>query len=256
MALAPLAAASDVEVDKHVQTQSTVQRKDFDGYICELGEGDKMEWTVSFVSGDALNVHLMPGSEYEKLKQGKNPVYFSQYSRDRTEFYSDGFNATGTLVGSIVLVVLTQGDVNSTSTYDIEIELTAAKGPQNVLDMLCGLGIGMCALLILGAVVLLFGIYYVFKRFSGAIEDRPDKEERPEAKGVDGMMRPGFNVVIGPSAEPPKPKGKKGKPKPSKGRTPARTVPARPKGPIRCPGCGEKVDPAQGFCQSCGADLG
>jgi hypothetical protein len=130
--------------------------------------------------------------------------------------------------------------------------------------MLCGLGVGICALLIIGAVVLVVLVYYIFKRFSGLMNEGGTKEDRPEAKGVDGMTRPGFNVAIGPSAEAarPRPKKRKGKARPtmrraaSQRRTPSRAVPARPKGAIKCPKCGETVDSGEGFCPSCGSDLG
>jgi hypothetical protein len=263
-AMATIATASDIKVDNKVLTRETVEKKDFDGYICNLSEGDRLEWTVTYVSGDDLNVHLMTGAEYDNLKQGRSSYYILNYSRDRTEFYEDGLNATGILLGRIVLVVLTQGEANSTSTYDIEVKVTVAKGPQNLLDMLCGLGVGICALLIIGAIVLVVMVYYIFKRFSCVMSDGTTKEDRPEAKGIDGMMRPGFNVAIGPAAEPakPKPKKRKGKARPVHGKavgqriSPSRTASAKPKGAIKCPGCGETVDAGEGFCPSCGSDLG
>jgi len=258
VAMAPIAIASDVEVDNKVTTRSTVEKKDFDGYICNLNEGDLLEWTVTYVSGDDLNIYLMSGASYNNLKQGKQYDWYNQYSRTKTEFYEDGFNATGTLLGRFVLVVMTQGGANSTSTYDIDLKVTAVKGPQSLIDMLCGLGAGICALMLLGGIIVIVIIYYIFKKFSGVMGEEK-KEDRPEAKGMDGMTRPGFNVAIGPAAEAARAKPKKGKPKGKavgRRRPPSKIAPKRPTGAVKCPKCSERVDPGEGFCPSCGSDLG
>jgi hypothetical protein len=261
----PHSLASDYNVNNQVQSRNTVEKKGFDGYICELNQGDKLNWTVTLVSGDSLNISVMSGDEYTNLKQGKSPTFFGLYSRYRTDFYEDQIDAAGLYVGEIVLVVTTQGLKNSTSTYDVDVRINKAQGGQGPWEQLCGLGPGICAILIVGAIVVVVIIYYIFKRFSGIMkEERPSDERPSEAKSMGGMMRPGFNVAIGPSVEVKKTKArtKRGKVKPrSKSevkelmmqkRPPVKAKSLRPGG---CPSCGEPVDASQGYCPSCGADL-
>ena len=263
--LVPHSSASDYNVNNQVQSRDTVEKKGFNGYICELNEGDQLNWTVTLVSGDPLNISVMSGNNYTILKQGKSPVFFSVYSRYKTDFYEDQIDATGLYIGEIVLVVTTQGLKNSTSTYDVDVRVNRAQGGQSPLDQLCGLGPGICAILVIGAIVIVVIIYYIFKRFSGIMkEERPSDERHSEAKSMDGMMRPGFNVAIGPSVEvkPAKARTKKGKgkarPKPDvKGSMRQKTpsIKAKSLRPGGCPSCGEPVDASQGYCPSCGADL-
>jgi hypothetical protein len=255
--LAPLCAAADFHVSGKFQTRSSIEKKDFDGFLCELDQGDKMTWDVTLVSGDLLNVYLMSGSNYETLKNGTTLSYFSPYSKQRTDFFEGQLNATGSpYTGDLVIVVMTQGGDNSTSTYDIEVKVSRAPQPQNLLDMICGLGPGICAILVLGLVVIVVIIFYIFKKLGGPMMGSSSTKDRSEFGSVDSMARPGFSVKIGPEAEPKKPK-------PSRKRTPTRTrapvqSKARPKRVQekgRCPSCGERVDEGQGFCPSCGADL-
>jgi hypothetical protein len=260
-ALAPLCAAADFHVSGKFQTRSTVEKKDFDGFLCELEQGDKMTWDVTLVSGDLLNVYLMSGSNYETLKNGTSLSYFSPYSKQRTDFFEGRLNATGSpYTGDLVLVVMTQGDDNSTSTYDVEVKITRSPQPQNLLDMICGLGPGICAVLVLGLVVVIFIIYYIFKKIGGPMMGSPPTKDRSEFGSIDSMARPGFSVKIGPGAEPKKakPSRKRTPPKTrgsvqSKAQPKARPQKVREKG--RCPSCGERVDEGQGFCPSCGGDL-
>jgi hypothetical protein len=259
-ALAPVCTAADYHVSGKFQTRSTVEKKDFDGFLCNLEQGDKIAWDVSLVSGDLVNVYLMSGSNYETLKNGTSLSYFSPYSKQKTDFFEGQLNATGSpYTGDLVLVVMTQGEDNSTSTYDVEVKVTKAPQPKNLMDMICGLGPGICAILVLGLVVVIVIIYYIFKKMGEPMMGGPSKD-RSEFGSIDSMARPGFSVKIGPEAEPKKIK-------PSKKRTPPRAkAPVQPKAQPKarpqkfqekgkCPSCGERVDEGQGFCPSCGADL-
>ena len=260
-ALAPLCAAADFPVSGKFQTRSTVEKKDFDGFLCELDQGDKLTWDVSLVSGDLLNVYLMSGSNYETLKNGTSLSYFSPYSKQRTDFFEGQLNATGSpYTGDLVIVVMTQGGDNSTSTYDVEVKVSKAPRPQNLLDMICGLGPGICAILVLGLVVVIVIIYYIFKKLGGPMMGSSSTKDRSEFGSIDSMARPGFSVKIGPEAEPKKAKPSRKRALPitrgsvrSKAQPKARPQRVREKG--RCPSCGERVDEGQGFCPSCGGDL-
>ena len=260
-ALAPVCLAADFLVSGKFQTRSTVEKKDFDGFLCSLKMGDKLSWDVSLVSGDLLNVYLMSGGNYETLKNGTSLSYFSPYSKQKTDFFEGQLNATGSpYTGDLVLVIMTQGADNSTSIYDVEVKVTKAPTPQNLLDMICGLGPGICAILVLGLVVVIAIVYYVFKKLGGPMMGGSSSKDRSEFGSVDSMARPGFSVKIGPEAEPKRAKpSKKGKPTGNMGKVQAKAQPkarpprARVKG--KCPSCGEPIDEGQGFCPSCGADL-
>jgi len=264
-AFVPLSSASDFEVDKSIQTRETVEKNDFDGFICDLKEGDKMSWYITLVSDDLLDIYVMAGEEYDKLKSGGSPIYFSQLSKDNVDFDQNEITGTANYLGQIVLVVETQGTENSSSVYDIEVKIKRTVGPTNFIDQICGLGAGICAILIIGGVVVVVVIYYIFRKFMPDERfDRSSEGPRSTARPMDGMLRPGFDVVTGPAAEPPKPKAssKKGK---GIRRSAIKAVvrrptvpisrPARPKTPGRCPKCGERADEDQGFCPSCGEDL-
>ena len=203
----------------------------------------------------------MAGEEYEKLKSGGSPIYFSQISKDNVDFDQNEIIGTANYLGEIVLVVETQGTENSSSTYDIEVKIKRVEGPTNFIDQICGLGAGICAILLIGGIVVVIVIYYIFRKFvPDERADRSDEGGRSTARPMDGMLRPGFDVVTGPAAEPPKPKPSLKKGKGVKRSTPKTGTqrpsrPIRPKVPGRCPKCGERVDEDQGFCPSCGADL-
>jgi hypothetical protein len=260
-ALAPVCSAADFPVSSKFHTRSTVDKKDFDGFHCKLEQGDKMSWDVSLVSGDLLNVYLMSGSNYETLKNGTSLSYFSPYSKQKTDFFEGQLNATGSpYTGNLVLVIMTQGEENSTSTYDVDVKITKAPTPQNLLDMICGLGPGICALLVLGLVVVIAIVYYIFKKVGGPMMGNSSSKDRSEFGSVDSMARPGFSVKIGPEAEPKRAKPtKKGKPTRTRAVVQPKAQPKtrlqRARVPGKCPGCGESVDEGQGFCPSCGADL-
>ena len=139
-AMTPLCSADDFQISGKFQTRATVENTSFDGFICTLDQGDSMSWDVTLVSGDLVNVYLMSGGDYDKLKAGTFPTYFSQYSMQKTDFFEGQLNATGSpYTGEIVLVVKTQGLSNSTSTFDIDVKVTKAPGQQNLRDMICGL---------------------------------------------------------------------------------------------------------------------
>ena len=260
-ALAPVCSAADFPVSGKFQTTSTVEKKDFDGFLCKLEQGDKMSWDVSLVSGDLLNIYLMSGSNYETLKNGTSLNYFSPYSKQKTDFFEGQLNSTGSpYTGDIVLVIMTQGEDNSTSTYNVDVKVTKAPTPQNLLDMICGLGPGICAILILGLVVVIVVIYYIFRKVGGPMMGSTSPKDRSEFGSIDSMARPGFSVKIGPEAEPKRAKPtKRGKPTRTKGIVQAKvqpkTRPQRVRVRGKCPSCGDRVDEGQGFCPSCGADL-
>gem|GEM_PF-5985821 len=258
--LAPVCMADDFPVSGKFQTRATVEKTGFDGFLCKLEQGDKMSWDVSLVSGDLLNIYVMSGSDYEKLKQGSFPTYFSQYSKEKTDFFEGLLNATGSpYTGDIVLVVKTQGQDNSTSIFDVDVKVTKAPTPQNLLDMICGLGPGICAILVIGFVVVIAIIYYIFTKVGGPMMGSSSTKDRSELGSVDSMARPGFSVKIGPEAEPKRAKPpKKGKPTVTRRPVQTKVQPRRPQRvrvPGKCPSCGERVDEGQGFCPACGADL-
>ena len=258
------ALAIELEVGKSVERRLTVEGKDHDGFSFELKDGDKVEWYITLVTGDVLDIYLMTDTEHQKLDGGGPFIYFSQYSKGNTDFYEDQVEASGTYVGKLALVVMSQGKTNSSSTYDIEVTVTKAPGPTTVFDMICGLGIGICAVLLIGAIVVVAIVYYIWKRMAGAEEKRKGDVakpgEKPEIRYIDSMMRPGFDIPI---TEEPKPKKKvtlprKRRPAPpvkARGRSGTVSRPARARSKGRCPSCGERVDEDQGYCPSCGSDI-
>jgi len=257
-ALAPLCSADDYPVSGKFQTRATVTNTSFDGFICTLDQGDTVSWDVTLVSGDLVNVYLMSGGDYDKLKAGTFPTYFSQYSQEKTDFFEGQLNATGSpYTGEIVLVVKTQGLSNSTSTFDVDVKVTTPPGQQNLFGMICGLGPGICAILVIGLVVVIVIIYYIFKKVGGPMMEGTSTKDKSEIGSVNSISRPGFSVKIGPEAEPKKKPAKKGRPSAKKGLVQAKPQPIakRSRVPGRCPSCGERVDEGQGFCPSCGADL-
>lgn len=257
------AMGSEHKVDNSVETRLTVEGKDHDDFTFELDDGNTVYWYITLVTGDVLDIYLMTDAEHQKLDGGGSFVYFSQYSKDNTDFYEDQVAGSGTYVGKLALVVMSQGKTNSSSTYDIEVKVKKAPGPTNLLDMLCGLGVGICAVLLIGVVVVIVIIYYIWRRMAGPTRetraDVPKRGEEPKVRYVDSMMRPGFDIPISKEPQPKKPapprKKRHGPRTGPKGQVKAVTRPAKavPRG--RCPSCGERLDEGQGYCPSCGQDI-
>jgi len=260
----PTGLAEDHRVDDKVETREEVDDGEFDGYAFTLEEGDEVKWTVNVVSGDDVDVFFMDSIEYAKLKTGLGtPVYFSFYSDINVDYAEQTLRANdASWVGDFVVVVETHKETNASALYDVLVKVDRSPPPQGLLDRLCGLGTTSCMIIFVVVVVVFLVLYWAYRKYSS------DKVpgEKTDVKYVDSMMRPGFDIPIGPAAEETRPKKRKRKKKRSKKKR--RTGPKkgkkkkkRKKAPVveevvvECPECGTDVVDGKETCPACGAEF-
>ena len=265
MLLAGQASAGEYKVSDKIEKQESVDEDTYDAYLFKLDENDKAIWLVNVAEGDHIDVYYMDKDEYNKLKYGigGTPMYYSAFSELDTDSASGSFKATtSSEIGEYAIVVVTHEEHNVSATYDINLKIERAPPPEGLLDMLCGLGLLICAGLIVVVIVIVLVIYYIYKRLKGD-KRAEDNEEKSEVTYVDSMMRPGFD--IGPTiTQPPPPKkkkrekkkkkkkAKKGKKKKKKKKKEKAAV---AEALISCPECGTEMSADLNSCPSCGVEF-
>ena len=257
--LAPMALADDHRVEDKVETREEVEDEEYDGYAFTLEEGDEVKWSVNVVTGDDVDVFFMASIEYAKLKTGLgSPTYFSYYSDINVDYAEQSLRADdASWVGDFVVVVMTHKDTNASAQYDVFVKVDRSPPPQGLLDRLCGLGSTTCMIIFVVVVVVLLVLYWAYSKYSSG----KAPGEKTDVKYVDSMMRPGFDIPIGPTAEETRPKRRKRKgPKRKKGKK-GKKKKKKKKAPtveelvVECPECGTHVADGEDSCPSCGAEF-
>jgi hypothetical protein len=263
--LAGNVAAAEIRVSDKIQTRKTIDEDGLDAFTFKLDDGDKAVWLVNVVEGDNIDVYLMEDEEYAKLKYGTGgtPMYLSSFSELDTDSASSSFKAdVSSEIGDYVIIVVTHEEDNATATYDIDLKIERAPPPQGLLDRLCALGTLTCVVLLVIVIVVVLIVLAAYRRSKRGEEKGP--EQKSEVTYVDSMMRPGFDIPVGPSIPPPpkKKKKKKGKKKKRKKKKKKKKKKAAEPEPvvveeafIDCPECGAEISAELESCPSCGVEF-